>query len=156
MLRLIDSRRWHSAAWLAAGLALLAGCGGGLNTGDVEAVVPVSGTLTYQGKPLENYQVIMMPDDGRRVATGVADAQGHFSMGTNTAGDGAPPGPCKIAIQFAPPDTSEAGNETIIDDPSRLPKPKIKIPPKYADPATSGLAEDIPASGIEELKIDLK
>lgn len=144
--------RW---SWMLCVVAV-SGCGGGLNTGDIEAVVPVSGTLTYQGKPLENYQVIFMPSDGRRVATGVADAQGKFTMGTNEAGDGAPPGPCKVAIQFAPPDTSVPGNEMIIDDPSKLPKPKVRIPPKYADPETSGLSQDIPSSGLEDLKIELK
>lgn len=151
------SRR-QVGAWVGMlGLAFFAGCGGGLNTGDIEAVVPVSGTLTYQGKPLENYQVILMPEDGRRVATGVADASGKFTLGTNTAGDGAPPGPCKIAIQFAPPAAGgDEGNEVIIDDPSKLPKPKVKIPAKYTDPATSGLDQDIPSSGIEDLKLELK
>ncbi len=39
-------------------------------------------------------------------------------MGTNKAGDGAPAGPCKIAVLFAPPESGEADwNEAIIDDP---------------------------------------
>lgn len=137
-------------------LGHLLGCGGYSTTADIEKVTPVSGTLTYQGKPLEGYQVVFMPTDNRRVATGVSDAQGNFKMGTNTVGDGAPPGKCKVAIVFAPPDSGEAGNEQIIDNPAKLPKPKVQIPKKYSNPDTSGLTQDIPASGINDLKIDLK
>ncbi len=137
-------------------LAAFVGCGGGYQTGDIEAVVPVNGTLTFQGKPLENYQVVFMPLDGRRVATGITDGSGNFKMGTNTAGDGAPPGKCEVAVQFAPPDTGEPGNEVIIDNPAKLPKPKVKIPAKYGDPKKSGITQEVPSDGLEDLKIDLK
>ena len=137
-------------------LAASTGCGSGYQTGDIEAVVPVNGTLTFQGKPLENYQVVFMPLDGRRVATGVTDANGNFKMGTNTAGDGAPPGKCEVAVQFAPPDMGQPGNEVIIDNPAKLPKPKVKIPTKYGDPKKSGITQEVPSSGLKDLKIDLK
>lgn len=141
---------------ISLGMVSFSGCGGGYQTGEIEASVPVNGTLTFQGKPLESYQVVFMPDDGRRVATGVTDANGNFTLGTNKLGDGAPPGPCKVAIQFAPPTVDGAGNEVIIDDPSKLPKPKIKIPAKYGNPETSGISQDVPKGGLKDLKIDLK
>ena len=122
----------------------------------IEKVVPVSGTLTYNGQPLENYQVTFLPTDGRRAATGVADADGKFTMGTNKAGDGAPPGTHKVAIVWAPPTTDLPGHEQIIDDPSLLPKPPVEIPAKYGNPETSGLTQEVPDEGIEDLKIDLK
>ena len=123
----------------------------------IEKVVPVSGTLTYQGKPLEFYQVTFMPEDGRRPATGITDAAGKFTMGTNDAKDGAPPGMNKIAVVWVgPPSKSQPGSEAIIDDPSKLPKPKVKVPDKYNDPATSGLSQDVPAGGMNDLKLDLK
>jgi hypothetical protein len=122
----------------------------------IEAAVPVSGTLTYNGQPLENYQITFLPTDGRRAATGVSDAAGKFTMGTNKAGDGAPPGLHKVAIVWAPPMTGTPGQEQIIDDPALMPKPPVSIPPKYGNPETSGITQDVPEGGIEDLKIDLK
>ncbi len=139
-------------------LVVLVGCG--KTPGPkaiIEKVVPVSGTLTYKGEPLEYYQVTFLPVDGRRPAIGVADAAGKFKMGTNKADDGAPPGPTKVAIVYAgPPSTDPPGQEKQIEDPALLPQPKIKIPEKYNNPETSGLTQDIPKSGLLNLKIDLE
>jgi hypothetical protein len=100
---------------------------------------------------------MFMPDDGRRVATGVSDATGKFSMGTNTAGDGAPPGASKVAIVFVgPPSTATPGSEVPVENPANLPQPKIRIPEKYGNPETSGLTQDVPEAGLPDLKIDLK
>ena len=146
-------------AWMIAAVALtmLAGCGGSLPVADIEKVTPVSGTLTYQGKPLPDYRVTFLPIDGKRAATGVSDAQGKFTMGTNDAGDGAPPGKHQVAFVWVPPNSAgEAGQEAIIDDPSKLPKPSIKIPAKYADPETSGQTVEIPPRGLTDLKFDLQ
>lgn len=142
-------------AALAAAL-LLAGCVDPGPKAHIEKVVPVSGTLTYNGQPLESYQVTFLPTDGRRAATGVTDAAGKFTMGTNKAGDGAPPGTNQVAIVWAPPTTDIPGQEQIIDDPSQLPKPPVQIPAKYGNPETSGLTQEVPDSGIADLKIDLK
>ena len=122
----------------------------------VEKVVPVAGTLTYKGQPLEYFQVTFLPVDGRRPAIGVTDAAGKFKLGTNKAGDGAPPGASKVAIVFVgPPSNDPPGQEKQIEDPALLPQPKIKIPDKYNNPETSGLTQDIPKSGLPNLKIDL-
>jgi len=126
-------------------------------TAHIENVVPVSGMLTYQGQPLEFFQVTFLPTDGRRAATGVTDASGKFTMGTNTAGDGAPPGTHQVAIVWVGPPAAEAeGQEQIIDDPSKLPKPKVKIPTKYGNPETSGLTQEVPDRGLSDLKIELQ
>jgi hypothetical protein len=138
-------------------LAVLAGCGDSLPVADIEKVAPVSGTLTYQGKPLPGYRVTFLPIDGKRAATGVSDAQGKFTMGTNDAGDGAPPGQHKVAFVWVPPSSAgEAGQEVIIDDPSKLPKPAIKIPEKYGDTETSGTTVEVPPRGLTDLKFDLQ
>lgn len=123
----------------------------------VEIVVPVSGTLTYQGNPLESYQISFLPMDGRRPAMGTTDAAGKFTLGTNKVGDGAPPGTHKLTIVWlAPPSTDAPGQETIIDDPALLPKPKIQIPDKYSNSDTSGLTQEVPAGGLKDLKIELQ
>lgn len=138
-------------------VAAVAGCDSSDQGTVIEKVVPAEGTLTYQGRPLEGYQVTLLPTDGRRPAAGISDAQGHFRLGTNTEGDGAPPGKHPAAIVWIPPrPAGEPGQEAIIDNPALLPKPKVKIPEKYGDPKTSGLEIEIPPRGTKELKIDLK
>src|SRR5262249_31972413 len=134
----------------------LSGCGGYGQSADLEKVVPVSGTVTYQGKPLEGYQVTFMLTDGRRPATGITDAAGKFTLGTNAVGDGAPPGQSKVAFVWVAPRTGEPGQETIIDNPASMPKPKVKIPDKYGDPEKSGFTQDVPRRGINDLKFSLE
>ena len=135
----------------------VAGCGDSGPRAVIEKVVPVSGTLTYQGKPLEQYRVTFMPTDGRRAAVGITDVAGKFVLGTNDVGDGAPAGKHKVAIVWAPPASAGTpGQEAIVDDTSKLPKPKVKIPEKYGNPDTSGLEQEVPARGIKDVKIDLQ
>jgi hypothetical protein len=138
-------------------LPLALGCGGAIEGPTIEKVVPVSGTLTYQGKPLEYFQVTFVPTDGRRAAVGITDAAGKFALGTNDVSDGAPPGTHKVAVAWVGPqsDTS-AGQEQIVDDPSKLPKPSVQIPPKYSNAETSQLTQEVPASGLKDVTIDLK
>jgi len=150
-------KRFVVLVWFAS---ILGWCGCGSDPGPVaeqERVVPVSGTLTYQGKPLESFQVTFMPTDGRRVAMGVTDAAGKFTLGTNAAADGAPPGQHKIAVNWFDPSTADAaaGQEAIVDNPAQLPKASVKIPRKYNDPNTSGLTQDVPEDGLQDVKIDL-
>lgn len=145
--------------WVAGvfAAALYVGCSSYSQKANIEKVVPAAGTLTYQGKPLESYQVTLLPTDGRRPATGVTDAAGKFTLGTNNTGDGAPPGKHKVAIVWSPPRTTgEMGQETINDNPAAMPKPKVKIPDKYSDPEKSGMVQDVPSRGITDMKIDLQ
>jgi hypothetical protein len=139
-------------------VALLIGCSP--ETGPkatIEEVVPVAGTLTYKGKALENFQVTFQPSDDRRPAIGITDSAGKFKLGTNEPGDGAVTGTLKVGVVWAGPPTTDANaQEVIIDDPSKLPKPSVRIPTKYNNPETSGLVQEVPAEGLPDVKIDLK
>jgi hypothetical protein len=136
---------------------LLAGCGSDPGPqAEPENVVPVSGTLTYKGQPLEYFQITFLPADGRRPAMGVTDAAGKFTLGTNALNDGAPPGQNKVSVVFVGPPPPDSATETPSDDPALLPKPKIKIPNKYAQAETSELTQEVPEQGITDLKIDLR
>jgi hypothetical protein len=42
-------------------------------------IVPFSGTVTYQGKPVPDTEIIFMPEIGRP-SNGRTDANGHFTM----------------------------------------------------------------------------
>lgn len=119
---------------------------------DLEKTVPAQGVVTYQGEPLENYQVTFYPTDGRRPASGKTSADGRFTLGTNASNDGAPPGTHKVSVVYVGPEsTAEPGKE----EPGPLPPPKVVVPDKFANPETSEITQTIPASGATDLKIDL-
>ncbi len=139
--------------FVSAVLLVAAGCGESQPTGEVIAVVPASGILTLNGKPLEYYQVAVFPENNRP-AIGVTDAEGKFTLGTNAPNDGAVVGHHRVAITFqGPPSTNP--DEGIMEF-TPPPKPTEKIKDQYASPETSGLAIDVPESGTMEILIDLK
>jgi hypothetical protein len=131
---------------------LAAGCGG-TQTGEVvDNVAPVSGTATYEGKPLEDYTVYF-GNLQVRPAAGKIDAQGHFTLGTNGPDDGAPPGNHRVWFNYSPVIEQEPGKEQI-DAP--VPPPKVKIPKKYTDMNTTDLKIEVPPEGLQDYKIELK
>ena len=121
----------------------------------LEKVVPASGVVTYQGKPLEGYVITLLPEDGRRPAVGTSDAQGKFTLGTNDVADGAPPGKHKVTVTWVGPKASSEATEQPIDNPALLPKPPVALPEKYASPEATDVTVEVPARGTSELKIDL-
>src|SRR5690349_13504580 len=70
------------AAFLAAA-ALVAGCGGGEQFGEV------SGTVSYDGKPVEDGAITFVPDKGPTAGGGIKD--GKYSAKV-------PVGPAKVSI----------------------------------------------------------
>jgi hypothetical protein len=147
---------FHSKIWTAVVLiGGLTGCSSGSGL-EVEETVPVSGTATFQGKPLPGYLVTFVPNDGRRSAGGLTDDQGKFILGTNESGDGCPPGPCKISVVWGGPPQEEPGQEVLIDDPRKRPKQPIDLPQKFADPAQSGLEVVVPEEGLENYTLAIE
>lgn len=93
------SQRVKRIGTLAA-IVLLAGCGG-----EKLPTVPVKGTVTYNGKPLDGADVAFVPKDpegGGRGASGVTDSQGNFKLQTFLVGDktaaGALPGEYLVSV----------------------------------------------------------
>lgn len=138
---------------LIATLALV-GCGSDSGI-QPEKTVPVSGIVTYRGKPLPGYLVTFSPVVGRRNAGAMTDQEGRFVLGTNKEGDGCPPGRCRIAVRWGGLPPEEPGQEVLIDDPRLLQKQPINLPPKYEEPNTSGLEVEVPPSGLSDYKLDL-
>ena len=140
--------------WVAVCFFLLAtgvvgnGCSGGSN---LERTVAARGVLTHQGQPLANYALTLQPVEGQRGAVGETDEQGHFTLGTNSQGDGAPPGKHRVGIAYLGPPASRPDGQNNFTPP----QPKVKLAPKYASPETSGLTIEVPSSGSSDLKIDV-
>jgi len=124
------------------------GCSSGAS---VEHTVLARGVLTHKGQPLSYYAVTLQPLEGQRGAAGETDEQGHFVMGTNSAGDGALPGKHRIGIAYLGPPASRPDGQNNFT----APQPKVKLSAKYASPETSGLTVEVPPSGTSDLKIEV-
>lgn len=133
---------------LAIVLLLSAGCNGDPPT------VPVTGTVTYQGKPLPSGTIIF-ESPGSRPATGKIVDGKITEVTTFEPGDGAPPGKHRVAIQAV----TEAGSAEAADPGQGTGAGYMQstslIPTAYGDPSTSGLtAETRP--GMNVVKFDLE
>lgn len=118
--------------------------------------MPVSGVVTYQGRPVEGANVTFVSTAGKRGAVATTDAAGHFDMTTFEPKDGVIPGSYQVAIQKtivegAPEEgaTGKAG----VEPPAGI--PKDLLPAKYKDASKSGLTVDIKEPGVKDLKFEL-
>jgi hypothetical protein len=112
-------------------LLALAGCGG-------LKLVPVSGKVTLNGKPLSGGGVSFSPDASRgnkaRVSClGRINAQGHYELSTSgvkgsDSGKGAPLGWYKVTLVTTLPGS-----------------PEISLPGKYLDPDKTPLSVEVVA-----------
>ena len=148
-------------------LGALWGCND--SKGPKVSTYPVTGTVTYEGKPVEGASVVFMSKhpDGP-TATGDTDAEGRFSLTTYVGPKqilkGAVPDEYRVSITKAPPpegnsDADDPNNPDFEKHFQRMikqagpipganknantgpaPRPKISLlPEKYANPDTSGL-----------------
>jgi hypothetical protein len=128
-----------TTAWL--------GCGGGLR------LVPVEGTVTLDGQPLEAAAVLFEPDGGGKPATGTTDAAGNFVLTTIETGDGAVPGANKVAvIKVNVLGTRPVGGDAESGDMEE--EVEYVTPIEYANTRTSPLTIEV-ESGMEPLTIEL-
>lgn len=93
-------------------------------------VYPVSGQVFFEQRPAERALVIFHPVGGGDVRPhGEVKADGSFTLATTGQGDGAPPGDYVVTVEW----WLASGRR---DDDS----PAVnRLPPRYANPATSGL-----------------
>lgn len=119
--------RWRFA-WLAC-FALELGCAGEL--------VPVSGHVEWQGKPLERGMVMFHPETAERGGVGVGViTEGTYSIRTG-AQNGIHPGAYRVTVaEFTSPASSVAG-----------PFPVLLTPLQYSRPTTTPLRHTVPKRG---------
>jgi hypothetical protein len=128
-------------------LPLATGCGG-------QAKGTVSGTVTYQGKPLPSGFVTFVVENGSPLHSDI-HSDGSYRM------DDVPVGPVKIGVQ------PKSGGDKLQSSPmprNRQDFAKVKaavtesdtpIPPKYSDPTKSGLTYTV-TKGSQQHDIELK
>jgi len=148
----LNCARFASAA--AALLLLLAGCGGGNQL----EMVPLRGTVTYNGEPMTRGIVTYLPVAGStgRTANGPIQADGTFVMTTQTRGDGVVRGSYKIVVDLYEenPDAPKT-REEIEAQGNKTPLLRSLIPKRYLAPETSGLTDTVDEqhSGVKAIEL---
>ncbi len=123
----------------------IAGCSGG----NAESLYKVSGTVTYNGKPVPNVSVIFNPEGDAgsgRSGTAITDENGAFSsVTTHNPGDGVIPGKQTVTLATIAKegDSGDLGEDAYgTGDASELP-----FPTKYLNSTESDIHLDITSSG---------
>jgi hypothetical protein len=137
---------------------LLVGCGP-----PPTKLVPASGTVTYNGEPVEGATVTFLVEGNAVVADGKTGADGKFSLSTGGQ-PGAPAGKATVGVSKQEGGGAETGPMTkeemmkLTENPAMTTDeaPKDLLPTKYASPGTSGLSFEIKADGGNEFSIELK
>src|SRR5262249_53455771 len=117
----------------------------------------VSGTVTYQGKPVPKGAIACVATDpGRPNATGKLDANGYYRLQTREAGDGAQLGDYDVTISSRDDTPMNIGGQNVVPQfiPKKAAQPQRLTPAKYEDPKTSGLRRTV-KSGSNEFNLEL-
>jgi len=140
----------HLLLFVLLGLSTLSGCGGP----KIKGLVPVRGTITFNGEPLEGAAVGFTPkefNNGDRLGTGKTDAQGRFEL--RTIGElGVLPGEYVVVV---------IKNEVVPGrqaSPPGRPVPSVVkslIPTRYGDSKTSDLNVVVEQNGHRDLQLAL-
>jgi len=109
--------------------------------------VPVAGTIKYQGKPIEQGRILLVPENEESgEPAGGAIKDGKFVLTTREDGDGAVPGRYKIGVMAIAEVPVKEGQE---------PDFKSLIPSKFGNAEESGITREIPPEGNMELDFNI-
>ena len=103
-------------------------------------MAPVSGRVTYAGRPVTEGRIIFYPEDGRRLAMSALDPSGNYALTTFDSQDGAFLGKHQVvidAVREIASGPSSPGNEGDNIKLQRL------VPEVYADRKTSPLEAEV-------------
>ena len=132
------------------GAVLVLVCVVGCGEPGTAPTVKVTGTVTYNGDPVEGASVAFIPESGRP-ASGTTDASGKFTLTTFKSGDGAVPGKHAVAITEPSEDTNTEGEV----DYSLPDEPAGRFPAKYTDPTTSGFTATVEEGGQTDFTFNM-
>ncbi|MEX1042205.1 MAG: carboxypeptidase-like regulatory domain-containing protein [Pirellulaceae bacterium] len=150
---------FQSFILILAGVVTLFGCD---RTLQIEGLTKVSGTVTYQGEPIEGATVTFSPaDETGRAASGRTDSKGRFNLTTLNHSDGIMAGHYKVAIS-----KTEVGSELMTSEEQaayfnkhgRAPVITTTdlLPEKYKKPDTSELAREVVADQTNDFLFELE
>lgn len=152
--------RHLTCIFMLAGVSVCIGCGG---EEGIPGVVPVTGTVTHQGQPVEGAQIAFGPEGEGRAAAGKTDAGGRFQLTTLRMDDGALPGKYKVTIKkitVVGGMTAEETEEWFNTHPNAAmpPMPDIEnsLPEKYSKAEESGLTAEVTKGGENDFTFDLE
>ena len=134
----------------------LVGCGA--ETPDFPDVAPVTGTVTYQGKPVEGANVRFIPSAGEgNPAMATTDAEGHYTLSTTFSSsvteEGAVPGNYSVLViklTKAEIDPNAAHDEVLVKEP-----PKNLLPREFSIPSSTPFKATVEAGKDNEVPLDL-
>lgn len=124
----------RSLILVAASCLFSTGCGS--SEGYQGDLVPVSGKMTFKGRPLTKGVVKFDPGDDGKVAKGELQPDGSFTLSTFKTGDGAAAAHHRVTV-------SGTGSEAAAK------KGKELIPGKYTFRMTSSLEADVSRNSHE-------
>ena len=138
----------------------IVGCGGsGAEPAFLKDLVPATGTVTLDGKPLSGATVIFSPDisvEGARSATAITDESGAYELITSVPGTsrekskGALPGQYLVSLSLiAMPDGAPFPDDIIDENDAIARGAKQLVPEKYTDPQTSTLKATVASPKAE-------
>ncbi len=113
--------------------------------------VPVTGTVTLNGQPVEGVSVGFTPQSGRP-ASDTTDARGKFTLSTFESGDGAVPGTHKVVIT-EPADEAEPMPGT--PEAENWVPPESQVPEEYQDASTTPLTAEVEEGGENDFTFEL-
>jgi hypothetical protein len=125
-------------SWVGLAFVVLSTIGCGAQPGTAPTA-KVSGTVTYQGKPIEGVNVAFVPTSGRP-ASGITDASGHFTLSTFGTGDGAVLGSHKVALAEMPDDAQPMPGEPGWE---KWKNRKARFAKKYGNAELSGFTAQV-------------
>ncbi|MGL6095998.1 MAG: hypothetical protein ACRC7O_09415 [Fimbriiglobus sp.] len=132
-------------------VALVVGCGGDARQ---QPTYPVTGSVNLDGKPLAGATVVFHPADPSTFKwderpQGRTDESGKFTLFTYRKDDGAPAGEYKVGVAVL-----QGGDEEGGDQVKRV-RGTARVPARYADHKTSGIAATVTTSATALKPIEL-
>ena len=154
----VTGMRMRSRKDVFLGLTLavaFAGC----QRGSEWELFPADGQITQGNKPVPGATVAFHSSASPRIATGVTDDAGHFSLTTFEDGDGAVAAEYVVTVSQYAVDTSNVNTSSAMDDVAQQPGGATQVtnalPMMLADPATSPLRGNVTSQGPNNFRFDL-
>lgn len=120
-------------------------------------MVPIRGTVKFDGKPLSGGTVEYIPTDPQgRKALGRIGADGDYVLTTFKAGDGAIVGSYKVVVVSLAPHPGEPTPEQLLANGGKPIRRKSLIPDHYSDMNASGLSDKVDSDHSGTFDIDLE